>query len=144
MKTKPEVRRLVPSAATLAIWPVLAQVVITNAPASDTIGCTDCLAMGGQTWVHLNMCRECGHVGCCNNSPNMHSIKHYHATRHRVIQRFEPGEDWGFDWKTGTMIEPMPPELATSERHLDWDKGYVQSSPKHKHPSKGQEYDASA
>ena len=26
-------------------------------------GCEDCLKTG-DTWVHLRMCLECGHVGC--------------------------------------------------------------------------------
>ena len=30
-------------------------------------GCEDCLKMGG-TWLHLRMCLECGHVGCCDSS----------------------------------------------------------------------------
>jgi hypothetical protein len=32
-------------------------------------GCEDCLAQGRQDWVHLRVCQECGHVGCCDNSP---------------------------------------------------------------------------
>ena len=29
------------------------------------IGCSDCLAIGGQ-WVHLRECMICGHVACCD------------------------------------------------------------------------------
>ena len=29
-----------------------------------TKGCEECLA-SGDTWLHLRMCLECGHVGCC-------------------------------------------------------------------------------
>lgn len=61
------------------------------APSSD--GCIDCLAVGGQ-WVHLRRCTECGHVGCCDNSPNRHATGHFHADGHPIIQSFEPGEDW--------------------------------------------------
>ena len=32
-------------------------------------GLEDCLRIGG-TWVHLRLCMDCGHVGCCDNSPN--------------------------------------------------------------------------
>lgn len=59
----------------------------------DNTGCGDCLAIGGR-WVHLRRCRECGHVGCCDNSPNRHATAHFHATSHPIIQSFEPGEDW--------------------------------------------------
>lgn len=62
-------------------------------------GCTDCLAMGeGQWWLHLRRCAECGHVGCCDSSPNTHARKHSHATKHPIIQSFEPGEDWFYSY----------------------------------------------
>jgi uncharacterized UBP type Zn finger protein len=56
-------------------------------------GCEDCLKMGSD-WVHLRLCLTCGHVGCCDDSPNRHATAHFHATRHPIIQSFEPGEDW--------------------------------------------------
>jgi uncharacterized UBP type Zn finger protein len=58
-------------------------------------GCEDCLATGG-TWVHLRLCTGCGHVGCCDSSPNRHPTAHREATDHPVIRSFEPGEDWFF------------------------------------------------
>ena len=42
-------------------------------------GCEDCLATGG-LWLHLRICLECGHVGCCDDSPNRHATAH--ARRH--------------------------------------------------------------
>ncbi len=56
-------------------------------------GCEDCLRDGG-TWIHLRLCLTCGHVGCCDNSPNKHATKHFHATGHPIIQSFEKGETW--------------------------------------------------
>jgi hypothetical protein len=56
-------------------------------------GCEECLKMG-DTWVHLRRCVHCGHVGCCDQSKNRHSTKHFHATKHPVIQSMEPGEAW--------------------------------------------------
>ncbi|MDQ1710481.1 MAG: hypothetical protein QOG49_1866, partial [Frankiaceae bacterium] len=38
----------------------------------SSAGCEDCLRIGGD-WVHLRMCMSCGHVGCCDNSPNRHA-----------------------------------------------------------------------
>ncbi len=32
----------------------------------------------GDTWVHLRLCLECGHVGCCDSSKNKHATKHFH------------------------------------------------------------------
>ena len=56
-------------------------------------GCEDCLKIG-DTWVHLRMCLSCGHVGCCDSSKNKHATKHFHATKHPIVQSIEPGEDW--------------------------------------------------
>jgi uncharacterized UBP type Zn finger protein len=60
-----------------------------------TAGCEECLAMGSR-WVHLRICLECDHVGCCDDSPNRHATAHYHATKHPVITSGEPGETWAF------------------------------------------------
>jgi uncharacterized UBP type Zn finger protein len=56
-------------------------------------GCEDCLRIGS-FWVHLRLCLTCGHVGCCDSSPNRHARAHFHTTAHPIIQSFEPGEDW--------------------------------------------------
>jgi uncharacterized UBP type Zn finger protein len=66
---------------------------ITGDVAPSDEGCHDCLATGDR-WVHLRMCQECGHVGCCDDSRNKHATKHFGATSHPVVRSFEPGEDW--------------------------------------------------
>jgi hypothetical protein len=58
-------------------------------------GCEECLKIGS-TWVHLRMCMECGHVGCCDSSPNKHATKHFHKTKHPIMRSIEPGESWGW------------------------------------------------
>jgi uncharacterized UBP type Zn finger protein len=58
-----------------------------------TKGCEECLKMG-DTWVHLRMCLECGHVGCCDSSKNRHAREHFHETKHPLIQSAERGENW--------------------------------------------------
>lgn len=70
-------------------------------------GCEECLAIGS-TWVHLRLCLACGHVGCCDNSPNKHATKHFHSTTHPVMRSFEPGEDWGWCYVDEEMFEPIP------------------------------------
>jgi len=60
----------------------------------DTLeGCGDCLREGS-TWVHLRLCLECGHVGCCDNSPRRHATTHFRTQTHPVVRSFEPGESW--------------------------------------------------
>ena len=60
-----------------------------------TRGCEECLKMGAQ-WVHLRLCLNCGHVGCCDSSKNKHATKHFHGTQHPIMKSFEPGENWGW------------------------------------------------
>jgi len=70
-------------------------------------GCEECLASGDE-WVHLRLCLDCGHVGCCDDSPNRHATKHFHKTKHPIMRSFEPGEDWGFCFVDQLMFEPAP------------------------------------
>lgn len=71
------------------------------------LGCEECLKLKGW-WVHLRLCLECGHVGCCDQSPNKHATKHFHASHHAVIRSLEPGEDWGWCYVDELMMEPAP------------------------------------
>ncbi len=68
-------------------------------------GCEECLASGGR-WAHLRLCQECGHVGCCDNSPGKHATKHFHALQHAVMRSFERGEDWSWCYVDQLFIEP--------------------------------------
>ena len=70
-------------------------------------GCEDCLRTGGQ-WLHLRLCLSCGHVGCCDSSPNKHATKHYHATGHPLIRSFEPGEEWVWCYPDELFFESRP------------------------------------
>jgi uncharacterized UBP type Zn finger protein len=67
-------------------------------------GCYECTLIGS-TWVHLRRCVECGHVGCCDNSPNRHATHHYDETTHPLIQSYEPGEDWLWCYVDELMFE---------------------------------------
>jgi hypothetical protein len=58
-------------------------------------GCEECLAMGSW-WVHLRLCMSCGHVGCCDSSPNKHATRHFHSAQHPIVRSLEPGELWGW------------------------------------------------
>jgi uncharacterized UBP type Zn finger protein len=67
-------------------------------------GCQECLQTGDH-WVHLRICESCGHIGCCDSSPNRHATHHYHETRHPLIRSFEPGEDWWWCYVDELMFE---------------------------------------
>ena len=70
-------------------------------------GCKECLE-AGDVWVHLRLCMTCGHVGCCDDSPNQHATRHHHATKHPVIKSFEPGEDWAWCYADDELLESFP------------------------------------
>lgn len=59
----------------------------------SAMGCEECLELGAR-WVHLRLCLICGHVGCCDSSPNRHATKHFHESKHPIMRSFEPGENW--------------------------------------------------
>lgn len=77
---------------------------VPGASASYAKGCEDCLKIGG-TWVHLRECLVCGHVACCDSSPNRHATKHFHATKHPVMRSVEPGEQWGWCYVDEVMVD---------------------------------------
>src|SRR5690242_11743948 len=56
-------------------------------------GCEDCLKIGGR-WLHLRECLTCGHVACCDSSPNRHPTAHLHASKHPIVSSAEVGETW--------------------------------------------------
>ncbi len=62
---------------------------------TDERACVECVHLG-DTWVHLRLCLECGHVGCCDSSPNRHASAHARASAHPVVSSVEPGEDWSY------------------------------------------------
>jgi uncharacterized UBP type Zn finger protein len=74
---------------------------------ANATGCEECLA-AGDTWVHLRLCRTCGHVGCCDDSKNKHATKHFHATGHPIITSLERGETWSWCY-----VDRMAMEIDT-------------------------------
>jgi hypothetical protein len=86
-----------------------------SVPPSGT-GCVECLA-GAEPgwWLHLRRCAGCGHIGCCDNSPAQHATGHFRQTGHPVLQSFEPGEAWFYDYRTNQFFEG--PELLAPDSH---------------------------
>jgi adenylate cyclase len=78
-----------------------------NIEAKTPDGCEECLQIGSD-WVHLRLCLSCGHVGCCDNSPNKHATKHFKSTKHPVIRSFEPGETWEWCYVDNILLDSHP------------------------------------
>ena len=72
-------------------------------PSAD--GCEECLKTGSW-WVHLRLCLACGHVGCCDSSPNRHASKHAGVEGHPLVRSLEPGETWLWCYVDQVMMEP--------------------------------------
>jgi ubiquitin-hydrolase Zn-finger-containing protein len=87
---------------------------IDTAAAPSGAGCMECDAHGGW-WVHLRRCAQCGHVGCCDSSPAQHATAHYRTTGHPLVRSFEPGENWYWDYRSGTPLEG--PDLPEPQHH---------------------------
>jgi uncharacterized UBP type Zn finger protein len=80
----------------------LDHVLVTRLPASSE-GCEDCLRIGS-SWVHLRICLECGHIGCCDDSPNRHASAHHAETAHPIIRSIEPGEQWSWCFEDRVVL----------------------------------------
>jgi uncharacterized UBP type Zn finger protein len=66
--------------------------------------CQECVDIGSG-WVHLRQCLVCGHVGCCDSSPNRHATAHWNASAHPVIRSLETDENWGYCYVDDLFIE---------------------------------------
>jgi hypothetical protein len=65
----------------------------------SALGCEECLKIGAR-WVHLRLCRICGHVGCCDQSPTgtPPSISTPPATQ-------SSREGWGWCYVDDTFVD---------------------------------------
>ena len=73
-------------------------------------GCEDCLKIGGW-WVHLRYCLTCGHVGCCDSSPNRHASRHAREAGHPIVQSAEVGENWIYCYVDDVAFEGPPSQV---------------------------------
>jgi hypothetical protein len=76
--------------------------ILTVTPSAR--GCQECLQTGSP-WVHLRICRTCGHVGCCDESPGKHATRHFKSTRHPIIEGYDPPEGWGWCFLDEVFID---------------------------------------
>ena len=83
-------------------------------------GCEECLKIGSP-WVHLRLCRQCGHVGCCDQSPHRHATAHFHATRHPIIEGYDPPEGWGWCYVDEIFLDlgdDVTPQVGPIPRYV--------------------------
>ena len=82
-------------------------------PEATAAGCEACLREGA-SWVHLRRCQSCGHVGCCDQSPNRHATRPFRETHHPVVRSHEPGESWSWCYVDAAEYDP---------RYAGWEEG---------------------
>ena len=105
-----------------------------NIQAKTPDGCEECLQTGSD-WVHLRLCLSCGHVGCCDNSPNKHATKHFKSTKHPIIRSFEPGETWEWCYVDNVLIDSPPSKkkddkLKTQDAKIEEEVAVVEGKDK--------------
>ncbi|PXW35915.1 UNVERIFIED_CONTAM: ubiquitin-hydrolase Zn-finger-containing protein [Williamsia faeni] len=79
-------------------------------------GCLDCDNTGGW-WFHLRRCAACGHIGCCDDSLSRHASAHAAQSGHPIIQSYEPGENWFWDYSANDYYNG--PDLAPPHSRPD-------------------------
>jgi hypothetical protein len=93
--------------------------------APSALGCEECLKIGSP-WVHLRLCRTCGHVGCCDSSPNEHATKHFHATGHPIIEGYDPPEGWGWAMLVNNLLTSAGVRRRITVQSLNlFDRGQI-------------------
>jgi Zn-finger in ubiquitin-hydrolases and other protein len=90
----------------------LDRVKVTELPESVD-GCEECLAEGHK-WLHLRICLECGHVGCCDDSPGKHASAHAESSGHVLIRSLQPHEDWS--WCFADEVAFIIPQIQGTTR----------------------------
>jgi len=82
-------------------------------------GCEECLRTGS-IWVHLRLCRSCGHVGCCDDSPHRHARAHFHQSGHPIIEGYDPPEGWGWCYVDDVQVAlpDQTPQIGPIPRYF--------------------------
>jgi hypothetical protein len=80
----------------------------------DQSGC--CMQMGTTavmwTW-------RPAHVGCCDDSPNRHATKNFHATTHPIIEGYDPPASANASSESnGLTTIKIPFDIAESQRRI--------------------------
>ncbi|SEP41667.1 UBP-type zinc finger domain-containing protein [Niastella yeongjuensis] len=78
--------------------------VLKEIKKSNSHVCEECIR-NGTKWVHLRVCQTCGQTLCCDQSPEQHMTKHYHASQHPVVASAQPGERWLWCYPDEKMVE---------------------------------------
>lgn len=54
----------------------------------------------------VRYCLTCGEVGCDDESPGQHALKHWHDSGHPVFRSMEPGDRWAWCYEDQLLLEP--------------------------------------
>ena len=70
----------------------------------SALGCEECLKTATFGFIsefaaHADM------SDVAINSPNRHATKHFHATRHPIIEGYDPPEGWGWCYVDEVMLD---------------------------------------
>jgi len=71
----------------------------------NTDGCEEHIKAGNMDWVALNLCLTCGHVGCCDSTPEQHAIEHFRKTGHAIVLRLPKPGTWKWCYIHKTYVD---------------------------------------
>jgi low temperature requirement protein LtrA len=98
-----EVEQVMRSAAANAPCDHLTAIEDTQPASAGCLQCTE----NGLVWVHLRACTICGQVGCCDDSPGRHALKHYLSHEHATMRSIETGEEWAWCYEDRVGLESV-------------------------------------
>ena len=92
--------------------------------------CEACVALG-TSWNELRVCATCGHVGCCEDSPHAHALRHHQDTGHPIIVPLDRAQSWAwcyvhqryYQGEADTLRPPRRPLFGRLHRWLRRRKG---------------------
>ena len=93
-------------------------------PVSDPV-CDDCAREGATDWVSLRRCLTCGHVGCCDSSPQRHATAHHHETSHPMVRTLQPGQDWVWCYVDEVTMREADGGWVQVDLFFEAGKGYM-------------------
>ena len=70
----------------------------------SALGCEECLATG-DIWCICGSAAPAAMSAAATIFPNKHATKHFHATRHPIIEGYDPPEGWGWCYVDEMMLD---------------------------------------
>ena len=71
----------------------------------SALGCEECLKTGRRLGASAESAARAGMSAAAISSPNQHATKAFRATRHPIIEGYDPPEGWGWCYVDEAMFD---------------------------------------